>query len=234
MSALHLAVSNAAVLTTTLARARGHELVERPGFLAMRGPTLLRVLVRRPDLDADDLAELNLLVKRAEARVLVEDSYGTVDGAALDLTARHMPVMVREPGPLPEPALEVTPARTAAELAVVERVVVDGFPVPGFPVGGALPAALLDTGWCHAHLAWRDGRPAGACLTIVADGVGGVYWVTTLPEHRSRGVGRALMHAVLNQFPVPMTLTAARPGRPLYDSLGFSVVTEATWWSNGG
>ncbi|GAA1292884.1 GNAT family N-acetyltransferase [Saccharothrix xinjiangensis] len=236
-ASLHLAVRNAEALTTALARTRGHELVTRPGFLAMTGPSLSRVLVRRPDPAADDLDEIRSLVGRAEARVVVEDSFGAVDGAALGLTALgltagHLPVMVREPGPLPAPAVEVTRVRTAAELAVAERVVVDGFPMSGFPPGQALPAGLLDADGFHLHLARRAGEPAGACLTVVGEGVGGVYWVATLPAHRSRGVGRALVHAVLNEFPVPMTLTATAAGRPLYDSLGFSVVARATWWSN--
>ncbi|MBY8852223.1 hypothetical protein K7G98_29775, partial [Saccharothrix sp. MB29] len=64
-ASLHLAVRNATALTTALARARGHELVSRPGFLAMNGEPLLRVLVRRPDPTPDDLAELALLVGRA-------------------------------------------------------------------------------------------------------------------------------------------------------------------------
>lgn len=231
-ASLHLAVRNAAVLTTGLARTRGHDLITRSGYLAMSGPTLLRVLAVRPDPDPDDIAELELLVKRAPARVVVEDSFGTIDGAALGLTYRQLPVMVRPPEPVPPPALDVTPVRTAADWAVAEQVVVDGFPMPGFPTGNALPLALLDREGFRLHAVWRDGSVAGACLTVEADDAVGVYWVTTLPEHRSRGVGRALMHAMINEFPVPMTLTAAKPGRPLYESLGFSVVTEATWWSN--
>ena len=231
-ASLRLAVRNAAVLTTALARTRKHDLITRSTFLAMNGPTLLRVLAVRPDPDPDDFAELELLVKRAEARVVVEDSFGTIDGQALGLTARHLPVMIRPHQPLPPPALQVAEVRTAEEWAVAEQVVVDGFPMPGFPTGNALPVALKDHGGFRVHTAWRDGVVAGACLTVVEDDAAGVYWVTTLPEHRSRGVGRALMHAVVNQFPVPMTLTAAKPGRPLYDSLGFSVVTQATWWSN--
>lgn len=247
-ASLSHAVRNAAVLTTALARTRGHELVARPGFVAMNGPTLLRVLVLRPDPEADDLAELRLLVKRAEARVVVEDSFGTVDGTPLGLTAQHMPVMVRSAvpssalpaaSPVVPPSVppvgtstEVVRVRTEAALALAERVVVEGFPMPHFPAGGALPAGLLDTDGFHFHLARRDGEPAGACLTVVAEGVGGLYWVTTLPAHRSRGVGRALVRAVLDEFPVPMTLTATRAGRPLYDSLGFTTITRATWWSN--
>ncbi|NUT52945.1 MAG: GNAT family N-acetyltransferase [Saccharothrix sp.] len=233
-ASLHLAVRNAAVLTTALARTRGHDLVSRAAFLAMNGPTLLRVLVVRPDLDPDDFAELELLVKRAEARVVVEDSFGVVDGEALGLTARHLPVMIRPHEPLPPPSIEVRPVLTAREWAVAEQVVVDGFPLPGFPTGNALPLALKECEGFRLHTAWREDVPVGACLTVEADDAVGAYWVTTLPEHRSRGVGRALMHAVINEFPVPMTLTAARPGRPLYTSLGFAVVTEATWWSNAG
>ncbi|MDU0289253.1 GNAT family N-acetyltransferase [Saccharothrix longispora] len=230
-ASLHLAVRNATALTTALARARGHELVSRPGFLAMNGEPLLRVLVRRPDPTPDDLAELALLVGRARARVVVEDSFSTVDGGGLGLTAKHMPVMLRHARPVPPPALEVVPARTPADVALVERVVVDGFPLTGFPPGGALPAALLDAEGVALHLARRDGEPAGACLTVAADHAIGVYWLATLPAHRSRGVGRALLHAVLAD-PVPATLTATDEGLPLYCSLGFEVVTRATWWSN--
>lgn len=231
-ASLHLAVRNAAVLTTALARARGHDLITRAGFLAMSGPTLLRVLAVRPDLDPDDFAELQLLVKRAEARVVVEDSFGTIDGEALGLTVRHLPVMIRPHAPVTPPALEVRAVRTADEWAVAERVVVDGFPMPGFPTGNALPLALKEHEGFRVHTAWREGEVAGACLTVEADDAVGVYWVTTLPEHRSRGVGRALMHAVINELPVPLTLSAAKAGLPLYESLGFSVVTPAAWWSN--
>ncbi|MFD1151297.1 GNAT family N-acetyltransferase [Saccharothrix hoggarensis] len=233
-ASLHLAVRNAAVLTTGLARTRGHDLITRAGFLAMSGPTLLRVLALRPDPDPDDVAELELLVKRAEARVVVEDSFGAIDGAALGLTSRNLPVMIRPHTPVPPPDFEVERVRTPGEWAVAEQVVVDGFPMPGFPTGNALPVALLDREGFAVHTIRRDGEVAGACLTVEADGAVGVYWVTTLPEHRSRGVGRALMQAVINEFPVPMTLSAARAGRPLYESLGFSVVTEAVWWSNAG
>ena len=231
-ASLQLAVRNAAVLTTALARTRGHDLITRAGFLALSGPTLLRVLAVRPDPDPDDIAELELLVKRAEARVVVEDSFGTIDGAALGLAQRHLPVMIRPHEPVPPPAADIRAVRTAEEWAVAERVVVEGFPLPGFPTGNALPVALKDREGFRAHTVWRDGVVAGACLTVEADDAVGVYWVTTLPEHRSRGVGRALMHAMINEFPVPMTLTAAKAGLPLYRSLGFSVVTRAAWWSN--
>ncbi|ONI84619.1 hypothetical protein ALI22I_29170 [Saccharothrix sp. ALI-22-I] len=231
-ASLHLAVRNAAALTTALARTRGHDLITRGAFLAMSGPTLLRVLAVRPDPDPDEFAELELLVKRAGARVVVEDSFGTIDGAALGLTSRQLPVMIRPHEPVPPPALEITPVRTPAEWAVAEQVVIDGFPMPGFPTGNALPVGLLDRDGFRMHLVWWEDSAAGACLTVEADDAVGVHWVTTLPGYRSRGVARALMHAMINEFPVPMTLTAAKPGRPLYESLGFSVVTEATWWSN--
>ncbi|MFI9007566.1 GNAT family N-acetyltransferase [Actinosynnema sp. NPDC053489] len=235
-ASLRLAVANAAVLTSALARARGHDLITRPAFLAMSGPTLLRVLALRPDPDPDDFAELRLLVERTGARVVVEDSFGAIDGTALGLTPRTLPVMVRPPGPLPTPTphLDVRPARTAEEWAAAERVVVDGFPLQGFPTGNALPLALRRHGGFHLRTARRDGVVAGACLAVESAGAVGAYWVTTLPEHRSRGVGRALMSGVVNDSPVPVTLTATRAGRPLYESLGFSVVARATWWSNGG
>ncbi len=230
-TSLNLATRNADYLLAALARTRGHELIRRPGFTAMVGPRLLRVLLLGPEPTGDELAEIGGLVADAPAKVVVEDSYSTVDGSAWGLTSRQLPVMIRQPSPLPEPDLEITPVRTVEQLAVAERVVIEGFPLPDFALGEAFTPALLDYPGARLHLVWRDGRPAGAGLSIVDGGVGGLYWVATLPDHRSRGVARAFMHGVLNRLDVPFTLSASVAGKPLYDSLGFETVASATWWS---
>ncbi|MEV0677437.1 GNAT family N-acetyltransferase [Actinosynnema sp. NPDC050436] len=228
--ALDLATGNARYLLAALARTRGHGLVERPGFTAMTGPALVRVLVLRPEPDADDLAAIARLITTAPGEAMVEDPYGTVDAGAWGLVPQQLPVMFRPPSPLPEPHLEVTPVGTPDQLAVAERVVVDGFPLPGFAYGEAFTPALLDHDGMRLFLVRRDGEVAGACLSVVDNGIGGLYWVTTLPAHRSQGVGRALMHGVLNSEGVPCTLSSAQAGKALYDSLGFETVASATWW----
>ncbi|MGR6317975.1 GNAT family N-acetyltransferase [Micromonospora soli] len=232
---LELSVRNAAALWTALAESRGNPLLRRPGFLTVVGDARagLRILLLDPDPAPDDRAELAALVRRRTGPVVVEDQYAGLDLTGLGLTPRTLPVMIRRPGPVPGPALPVTPVERPDQLAVAEDVVVHGFPLEAFQPhrpGRAFPAALLDRPEVRFFLLHRDGTPAGACLTVRDEGVG-LYWMTSLPEHRSRGVGRALLHGVLGQLgDVPMTLTAARAGRPLYDSLGFVPVTEATWW----
>ncbi|WNM40474.1 GNAT family N-acetyltransferase [Micromonospora halotolerans] len=232
---LDLSVRNAAALWTALADARGHTLLHRPGFLAVIGDHRagLRILLRDPDPAPDDRAALADLVRRRTGPVTVEDQYASVDLTDLGLSPRSMPVMVRRPAALPDPSLPVTPVERPDQLDTAEDVVVRGFPLDHFRPrrpGEAFPAALLARPEVRFFLVHRDGAPAGACLTVREEGVG-LYWMTSLPEHRSRGVGRALLRGVLGRLgDVPMTLTAARAGRPLYASLGFVPVTDATWW----
>ncbi|MEU5525929.1 hypothetical protein ABZ744_03210 [Micromonospora chersina] len=242
-SDLELSVRNAAAMWTALAESRGHRLLRRPGFLAVLGdaPAGLRILLRDPDPSPDDRAALAALVRGRTGPVVVEDQYARLDLADLGLTPRTLPVMIRRPGPVPDPSLPVTPVEHADQLAVAEDVVVHGFPLEPFQPyrpGQAFPPALLDRPEVRFFLVHRDvagatgpaATPAGACLTVRDEGVG-LYWMTSLPAHRSQGVGRALLHGVLGRFgDVPMTLTAARAGRPLYDSLGFVPVADATWW----
>lgn len=165
---------------------------------------------------------------------MVEDPYNTVDLSGTGLAQRQLPVMVRDRGPaLPAPTLEVTRV-DATTLRTAEKMVVNDFELENFQPyreGEAFPQALLDHDGVALYLIAKDGAPAGTCLTITADGVGGIYWVTTAREHRSQGIGRQLMHAVLADMTgLTVTLTAATAGRPLYDSLGFELVTPSTWW----
>jgi len=232
--ALPLAVANTAQLWTAVYTARGGLIDRRDSYLALSGGRGgLRVQILSATPSAADLAALTELIAAAD-RTMVEDPYNTVDLSGTGLKSRQLPVMVRDRGPaLPAPTLEVTRV-DAATLRTAENMVVNDFALEHFQPyreGEAFPPALLDQDGVALYLIARDGATAGTCLTVTADGVGGIYWVTTVHEHRSHGVGRQLMHAVLADMAgLTVTLTAATAGRPLYDSLGFEVVTPATWW----
>jgi GNAT superfamily N-acetyltransferase len=235
---LDLAVHNAAAFWTALAEARQDVLVRRPGYLqAGAGGRLgMRILILAADPDPQDLAELTATVQAAAVEkpgsVTVEDAYNSVDMSTIGLNPRQLPVMMlRQGAPVRPTTVDVNRVESVDQLAQTERIVVDGFPVERlqpYQRGEAFPPALLARDDVELFLV----ADAAACLAVVKDGVTGLYWVTTMPEHRSRGVGRGLMHAVLaRHHDVPVTLTAARAGRALYESLGFETLTPSTWWS---
>ncbi|MEU7892389.1 GNAT family N-acetyltransferase [Nonomuraea sp. NPDC049152] len=238
---LRLATTNAAALWKALGDVRGCDVVQRPGFVGVGGDERagLRIVLQSPAPGEDDVAELTELAGGwTRGPVLVEDSYGVVDMSAIGLEPRHLPVMIRRPGEaLPPAALEVVRVETEDQLATAERIVIQGFPLSRFQPHHprqAFPAALLGHDGVELFLVEKDGEPAGACVTVADGTVGGLYWVTTLPQFRSRGIGRSLMHAVLGGLlkDLPVTLTSAKAGKPLYDSLGFTTITQSTWWSS--
>jgi GNAT superfamily N-acetyltransferase len=229
---------NSAAFWAATGRARRHEVIRRRGFLAVAGDARagLRVLIQEPDIDADELAEIGALVSGSTGPVDAEDPFSATDLSHLITRSWRMPVMLRLPGPVADPAMEVIRVRDADDLCAAERAVIAGFELTRFEPyrGGELfPAALIEEPGVDVFIARLDGAVAGACVTVVDDGFGSHYWVGTPPAFRSRGVGRAVMLGSLAPLAdLPVTLTASRLGRPLYESLGFTTGTESTWWSS--
>ncbi|MFK0214059.1 GNAT family N-acetyltransferase [Streptomyces sp. NPDC090298] len=229
---------NSAALWSATGLTRGHEVVRRRGFVAVDGDARagLRILVQEPDLDPGELAELGELAGRAGGPVLVEDPFSATDLSHLAMRNWQMPVMLRPPGPVGAPSLEVIEARKPEDLRAAERIVIEGFELTGFEPyvpGELFPPALIEQPGVAVFVALHEGVPAGAGVSVVDDGVAAHYWIGTATAFRSRGVGRAVMLGALARVAdLPATLTASKLGRPLYESLGYTVAAPATWWAS--
>lgn len=229
---------NSAAFWAATARSRGHAVVRRRGFLAVVGDERagLRFLIQEPALGASEVAELSDLARAAAGPVDVEDPFSATDLGHLGLRSWQMPVMLRRPAPVAAPELEVARVRDADDLSAAERAVIAGFELARFEPyrgGEMFPPSLIEQPGVQVFVVRLDGAVAGACVTVVADGFGSHYWVGTPPGFRSRGVGRAVMLGSLAPLAgLPVTLTASRLGRPLYESLGFTVAANSTWWSS--
>ena len=173
----------------------------------------------------------------------MEDSFGALTlPADDDITVDRMPVMVRPAdgtGPLAtDPRIPVVQAADQAILAQAERVIVNGFPqraLQPYRPGRSLPPLVLTVPGWRTWLAYRGREPAAACCTYDDGATVGVYWLATLPEHRSHGLGRAVLSAALARCPTrPAALVATAAGEPLYSSLGFRAVSEAAWYRKPG
>ncbi|MEU1376003.1 GNAT family N-acetyltransferase [Streptomyces triculaminicus] len=229
---------NSAALWAATGNSRGHEVIRRRGFLAVLGDERAgtRILLQEPDLDAHELAELTELAGRSTGPVDAEDPFSSTDLSHLGMRNWQMPIMMRLPGPVAAPAMEVIRVQRAHELQSAEQIVIEGFELTRFTPyrpGEMFPMTLTEQPDVDVFLAVLDGEAIGAGVTVVHDGFGSHYWVAAPSAHRSRGAGRAVMLGSLAPMAnLPVTLTASRLGRPLYESLGFTAVTDSTWWSS--
>jgi len=203
------------------------------------GQQTTRIILRRRCAAGPGQLGGLLAAASQRGRVVVEDSFGDLMlPPAGEVTVDRMPLMLRAAADLrpPENGAGTRVLRVADPdaLAQAERVIVDGFPRPALqphrPGRMLPPQALGAPGW-RAWLACHGAEPAAACCTYDDGTVLGVYWLATLPRHRSLGLGRAVMSAALAAAPGrPAVLVATAAGERLYASLGFAAVSEAAWY----
>lgn len=79
-------------------------------------------------------------------------------------------------------------------------------------------------------VAYVDGEPASIAMTIVDNGVAGIYWVGSLERAREKGLGRAVTVAATNAgFDLGAglaSLQASPMGRPIYAKLGYETAFD--------
>lgn len=127
------------------------------------------------------------------------------------------------------PALELS---TAWEPELLGRVNDRGF---GSAEGAWLAAYReLPAEGMHPYLARLGGEPASVVATYDVGEDCVVWYVSTVPEARRRGLARALMLRALADARargcVTSTLEATADGQPLYERLGYARVGELRLW----
>ena len=158
--------------------------------------------------------------------------------ASPDLTARgytryQVPGLVRDPGGDPPPlplGLQVTPARSPADLADASRLVDEVFGCRAPHPDTMITHSVLGDDF-EVFLGREHGHAVATAIAFVSHGFCGVYAVATAAHARGRGYGEALSWAATLFRPdLPATLQASDMGLPIYRRMGYQVVCDFTVW----
>lgn len=146
-----------------------------------------------------------------------------------------LPAMVieRKVEPSRTDGISVSRARDAAAFAEFVDVSKRAYLEAGLPEEIAtrlLQRADMALSSSCVAVARIDGRPAAAAVAITnaVTGIGGVYWVGTVPEARRRGaadaVTRLVTNAAFDDGATIVTLQASAAGEPVYLRMGYREV----------
>lgn len=142
----------------------------------------------------------------------------------------HMVCRVRPDDP--PPGVELRVVSNAADVSDFVEVNQDAysFGMPPGEVGAVFsrPAEFVAAPNVVAVVAYRDGGPQAAALTVLSHGVAGVYWVGTKKDARRRGLGEAVTRAVtaaaFDRGAAHVSLQASPEGLGMYRRIGYEQV----------
>jgi ribosomal protein S18 acetylase RimI-like enzyme len=238
------------------------EVSESAGLLLLSGATafpatyLNAALRTEPSLSAPRMLQLaraffsarqrSFCLGLRKSRDADLETYCVAQGLKLKFDAPCM--LVDEPlavPPLPADVSveQLTEARHVADLIEVSiaAYVALGLTADQTRSAFSCGAGLLDA--CTAGvIAYRNGRPLAAAVTVFPPGAGkgsadfaaGLYWIGTVPEARGQGLGGLCTVLATNlgfeRGARAVTLQASRFGEPLYRRLGFSNYDRVRWY----
>jgi len=235
---------------------RGARLVEGDGVLFSRGSTGFPVGLSNAALRLDPAVPAREVIAHAreffgaEGRAFTLWVRGEPDadletaaesGRMQRISEMPSPWMVlraRLPDPPPRAGVTVERVREEAEFDDVVRVAQAAWASVGLPPAETAALLARPDRMLAPHLVWalarHDGRPAAAAMALCSHGVAGIYWVSTVPEARRRGLAEAVTRAVGNAgFDAGMrvaALQASAMGHPVYLRMGYQTVSYTRWY----
>jgi ribosomal protein S18 acetylase RimI-like enzyme len=146
--------------------------------------------------------------------------------------------LIPDAGPSPTKDFEIRQVSGSEEVADLLRTGASGFGTPPnyFDVWKAGILSGTSVPWSQGanYLGYVGGKPAATSIRIRTGDIAGIYFVSTLPEFRRRGIGEAMTRkAIADGRATGCTLSylqASKMGRPIYERMGFRVIEEYSEW----
>ncbi len=150
---------------------------------------------------------------------------GFVDGG---ITPGMALADIAQPGTRVE-GLTVLTARTHETFLHHLDVIEGGFGVPRQFIDMLMTERFLHVPDVEVYVGYLDDKPVASSALFVTGRTAGIYNVATLPDVRGRGIGEAMTwHCVRRGAAmgcVAATLQASDMGRPIYERMGFRLVS---------
>ena len=145
------------------------------------------------------------------------------------MVLEELPIGEHEP-----PGLNIVRLVHASELRDFATVVATAYAETGMPPAAAEAtfgdARKLLRPEIDCYVAYEADTPVACSMAITTDHLAGIYWVGTVPAARRRGLGAAVTLAAITggmrSGASRAFLQATVTGRELYESIGFTSVTE--------
>lgn len=220
-------------------------LVRDRGVVAALGHVPLaffnQILVERPDVDFQALADAVAQARRREDPFVVSLREGVDDGLApfvsqLGLVASQesatlamtlFPLGGRGTARHTAPGFEIRRIFDEAGLADHRHAVTAGFATDPRVAVAMMPTGILDRPGCSIYVGYLQEQPVAAGIGWRTGRTIGVYNIATVPSARRRGFGEAMTSRVLADGEAAgcdvAALEASAMGRPIYERLGFRV-----------
>jgi ribosomal protein S18 acetylase RimI-like enzyme len=155
------------------------------------------------------------------------------------------PGMVLSPLPDDHPSLpiglEIRRISELQELQTFLKIGMIGFGDPSGTLLNVLASGLSNEKSSlrpACYLGYFNGVPAGTSIRFPFEGIAGIYFVSTLPDFRRRGIGEAMTwQAAIDGKEEGCTascLQASEIGRPIYEKMGYKKIVDYEVWKPKG
>jgi GNAT superfamily N-acetyltransferase len=140
------------------------------------------------------------------------------------------------------PDVSVQPSRPAhivralgPELAgIAGDLIAAAFDTPRDVIARYIDVCMTETSGLETYIAWGDEGPMCTVSVTPTGDTGGISLMATPPEHQRKGMGRALLSQVIDDYRRRgmgrFHLGSTEAGRRLYEGLGFKLVADLPVW----
>ena len=133
--------------------------------------------------------------------------------------------------------MKVTRALGPELVGIAGDLAAAAFRSPRDAIARCIDVGITETSGVETYIAWADDGPMSAVSVTPTGTTAGISVMATPPEHQGKGMGRALLAQVIDDYRSRgverFYLTATEAGRPLYTSLGFEPIADLSAWVLG-